>query len=232
MRTYGDHFSFLCVSLLLVMLAFAARTAWAQDGSETSRRQLPPAPARSGDTLVEIPPAQLLAELKRGGYVLYFRHTSTDFSQDDSKSRGYDDCANQRNLTDRGRDEARAIGGAIRALGIPIGKVVASPPCRTMETARLAFGRAEASNEVRGGPIPANDPARYLPLRQLLSTPQPRGENFVIASHGNPFYAVAGAPYLAEGEVAIVRGLGTSRFEIVARIRWNGWEALGSTRSR
>src|SRR5687768_16334248 len=206
LRTFGDHFSFPWFTLLLGILAFGARPALAQDGSATSHRELTPASARSADTLVTVAPAQLLAELKRGGYVLYFRHTSTDFSQDDSKSRGYDDCANQRNLTDRGRDEARAIGAAIRALGIPIGKVVASPPCRSMETARLAFGRAEALNELRGGPIPANDPARYVPLRQLLSTPQPRGENFEIASHGNPFYAVAGAPYLAAGEAAVVRG--------------------------
>jgi hypothetical protein len=47
----------------------------------------------------------------------------------------------------------------------------------------------------------------------------------VISSHGNPFYAVAGAPYLAEGEAAVVRPLGQD-FEIVARVRHNEWRAL------
>jgi broad specificity phosphatase PhoE len=42
--------------------------------------------------------------------VLYIRHTSTDFGQNDAKMTGYEDCANQRNLTDKGRQEARAVG--------------------------------------------------------------------------------------------------------------------------
>src|SRR5882724_6547553 len=56
----------------------------------------------------------LLAKLRQGGYVLFLRHTSTDFSQNDQKMTGYEDCATQRNLTDKGRDEARALGAAIK----------------------------------------------------------------------------------------------------------------------
>src|SRR5512143_2013384 len=87
----------------------------------------------------------LLAALRSGGYILYFRHASTDFGQSDEQMTGYEDCAKQRNLTDAGRAEARAIGEALRDLRIPIGDVRASPFCRTMETARLMFGRAQAS---------------------------------------------------------------------------------------
>src|SRR5438094_737781 len=146
----------------------------------------------------------LLAKLRQGGYVLYLRHTSTDFSQNDSQMKSFEDCASQRNLTDKGRDEARALGAQIKRLRIPIGPVHASPFCRTQETARLAFGRAERTSEARGGPANTNDPTRYEPLRQLLATKPPRGENAVIASHGNPFYALFGPPYLAEGEMAVV----------------------------
>ncbi len=56
------------------------------------------------------PDAALLGELRHGGYVLYLRHASTDFSQNDTKMTSYEDCANQRNLTDKGRVEARAVG--------------------------------------------------------------------------------------------------------------------------
>ncbi len=94
----------------------------------------------------------LLTALRGGGYILYFRHTSTDFGQNDERMTGYEDCARQRNLTDAGRAEARAIGSALRELDIPIGDVLASPFCRTMETARLMFGRAVAAPIVRGGP--------------------------------------------------------------------------------
>jgi hypothetical protein len=165
------------------------------------------------------PGAELLNRLREGGYVLYLRHTSTDFSQNDSRMRSFEDCASQRNLTDRGRDEARAIGEHVKRLKIPIGEVLASPFCRTMETARLAFGKARATGDVRGGPVEA---ARYEALRKLLSSPVPKGTNRVIASHGNPFYALAGPPYLAEGEIAIVKPEG-ERFSVIARISLTDW---------
>lgn len=185
-------------ALLLAALALAS-PAWAQ-----------PAPA-------------LLEQLRAGGYVLYMRHASTDFSQNDARMTSYADCSSQRNLTDKGRDEARAIGEHVKRLGIPIGEVLASPFCRTMETARLAFGKATASNDVRGGPAQAEDPARYAALKKLLSSEVPRGENRVISSHANPFHAVTGPPYLAEGEIAVVRPEGANRFTVIARIRPTDW---------
>jgi hypothetical protein len=165
------------------------------------------------------PSAELFGRLREGGFVLYLRHTSTDLSQNDSRMQSYEDCANQRNLTERGREEARVLGEHVKRLKIPIGEVLASPFCRTMETARLAFGQAIATQDVRGGPVEA---ARYEPLRKLLSSPVPRGTNRVISSHGNPFYALTGPPYLAEGEMAVVRPEG-ERFSVVARIRLTDW---------
>jgi hypothetical protein len=163
--------------------------------------------------------------LRAGGYVLYLRHTSTDFGQNDSQMKSFEDCASQRNLTDKGRAEARSIGEHVKRLGIPIGNVLASPYCRTMETARLAFGKAQAMSEVRGGPVRSDDPKRYDGLRRLLATPPAAGANNVISSHGNPFYAIAGAPYLAEGEIAVVQP-GESGFTVVGRIRLEDWASL------
>ena len=172
------------------------------------------------------PDGSIVERLLEGGLVLYMRHVSTDFTQNDASSRSYEDCANQRNLTDKGRDEARALAAQAKRLGIPVGEVLASPLCRTMETARLAFGNATPMTEVRGGPARPEDPARYEPLRKLLSTSFPRGKNLVIVSHGNPFYALAGPPYLAEGEVAVVQPQGGGRFTVVARIRLEDWPNL------
>jgi len=183
------------------------------------------APAPGAD-----PPAlagpQLLAALREGGLVLYFRHASTDFGQNDEQMTGYEDCARQRNLTDTGRDEARRIGAAIKRLGIPVGEVMASPFCRTMETAQLIFGRAVATAAVRGGPARPETPDRYTELRKLLATPPQPGTDLVIVSHGNPFAAVAGTPYLAEGEAAVIRPLGAQGFLIIARIPKDAWDAL------
>ena len=171
------------------------------------------------------PAPELLKQLRAGGYVLYMRHTSTDFSQNDARMTSFEDCANQRNLTDKGRTEARAVAAHIKRLGIPVGRVLASPYCRTMETARLAFGKAEATQEARGGPARSDDRKRYDALRKLMGT-RLRKENLVISSHGNPFSAVAGPPYLAEGEIAVVRPEGDSKFTVVGRIRLEDWQLL------
>ena len=187
----------------------------------------PPAPGRSALPAKPVSGPELLAGLRKGGYIIYFRHTSTDFSRDDVKSRGDEDCENQRPLTDKGREEARQIGAAFRELKIPVARVLASPRCRTMETAMLAFGRAEPESAVRGGPSAPDHAERYAGLRKLFSTPLILGANLVIASHGNPFYATAGAPYLAEGEAAVVKPMGKD-FEIIARVRYDRWRALAS----
>lgn len=168
----------------------------------------------------------LVAELRKGGYVLYMRHTSTDFSRNDANMASFDDCANQRPLTDKGREEARAIAGHLKRLAIPVGRVYASPFCRTVETAMLAFGKAEKMPEARGGPVRSDDPNRYLGLKKLLGEKPRPGTNSAISSHGNPYYAVFGPPYLAEGELAVVRPGGKTGYEAVARIRLADWEAL------
>jgi phosphohistidine phosphatase SixA len=178
------------------------------------------------------PDVSIIEQLRSGGYVLYMRHASTDFSQNDSASRSYEDCANQRNLTDKGRAEARSVGEHVKRLDIPIGEVLASPFCRTMETARLAFGKARPMAEVRGGPARSDDQARYAPLQKILSTRIEKKENVAIAGHGNPFHAVAGPPYLAEGEIAVVQPEGNGRFRVVARIRLEDWSGLRSAAGR
>ena len=168
----------------------------------------------------------LRTALQHGGYVLYFRHAATDFGQNDESMTGFEDCSKQRNLTERGRADARAIGVAIRRLGVPVSDVLASPFCRTRETAELIFGRARVDTRVVGGPARPDDPERYAALRSLLTTPVAAGANLAIVSHGNPFRALAGEPYLAEGEVAVIEPRGAQGFRIVAKIRADGWAAL------
>jgi len=206
-------------------LAFITWILAAPAAAQQFQQVPPPAAGRSALPATPMSGQQLHSELRKGGYVIYFRHTSTDFSRDDSRSKSDEDCDNQRPLADKGREEARQIGVAFRELKIPIEKVLASPRCRTMEAAMLAFGRAERANEARGGPATPDSADRYLDLRRLFSTPVKPGANLVISSHGNPFYATAGAPYPAEGEAAVIRPLGKD-FEIVARVKHDAWRVL------
>jgi hypothetical protein len=169
-----------------------------------------------------------VSALRGGGFTLYFRHTATDFSQSDARMTTYDACAGQRNLSDEGRAQAREIGAAIRALKLPVGEVIASPFCRTMETGRLMFGRAEPSTVVRGYEGPASANADYTRLVALLASPPPAGTLRMITSHGNPFRAIAGPPHLAEGEAAVLKPDG-GRFVVVARLRREDWPTLVAT---
>src|SRR5438477_3949934 len=64
----------------------------------------------AGAAAAEPTPPEIVSLLKKGGHVLFFRHASTDMSQDDRAMKSYEDCSGQRNLIERGREEARAIG--------------------------------------------------------------------------------------------------------------------------
>lgn len=170
--------------------------------------------------------ADLLAALRGGRYVIYFRHADTDHRQLDVRGQPPEDCSKQRNLTDRGREHARAIGQAIQALAIPIGPVLASPLCRTVETAMLAFGRAERSPGAREpGSAPAGSRERFTELRRLLSTVPPTGANTVIVGHAYPYYSLVGGQYLDEGEAAVVRP-DRAGFQEVVRLGLAQWRAL------
>jgi phosphohistidine phosphatase SixA len=207
--------------VIAALLGLFAVPSAAQTASRSTERSSMPA--------VTLAPTRLLAELRKGGYLLYFRHAATDMSRNDAGMKSYDDCASQRDLIDRGRADARSIGAAVAALSIPVGQVWASPYCRTMETARLIFGRVQALPEARGGPIAPDQPDRYAELRRYFTRPVASGTNMVISSHGNPFISIAGPPYLAEGEMAVVRPRGND-FEVIARVQVQDWAALVAAR--
>lgn len=83
--------------------------------------------------------AEELLQLRDGDVVLY-RHALAPGGGDPPGFR-VGDCSTQRNLSDEGRAQARQIGAALRQrLGtLPVTAVWASPWCRTLDTARLAF---------------------------------------------------------------------------------------------
>ena len=188
-------------------------------------------PLSSPDPAHALAGAALVQALRAGGLTLYFRHTATDFTQSDRAMTTHDECATQLNLSEAGRAQARAIGEAVRALRLPVGDVIASPFCRTMETGRLMFGRAEPSTVVRGYEGTSSANADYGNLAALLASAPRAGTLRMITSHGSPFRAVAGPPHLDEGEAAVLKPAGAG-FVVVARIRRGDWPALVDAASR
>jgi len=103
------------------------------------------------EVLSDVKSAQILIEdIKAGGHILYMRHGITK-RKDKSRSKVLVDlssCGTQRNLTEEGQAQVKRIGGVIKSLGIPIGKVKSSPYCRTKETAKAVFGAYDVDDKL------------------------------------------------------------------------------------
>jgi phosphohistidine phosphatase SixA len=85
---------------------------------------------------VDSDPAEMIARLNAGGHVLMIRHALAPGSGDPANFR-IGDCSTQRNLDNRGRQQARAIGNWLRSKGITSARVYSSQWCRCLETAEL-----------------------------------------------------------------------------------------------
>ena len=128
-----------------------------------------------------------------------------------------DDCSTQRNLTDEGRLHARRVGEAFRARGIIVARVLSSPWCRCMETARLAFGAAEPSPSL--GNLFGRPEARDEQVRQMRALVGERrtGGNLVLVSHGSTISALTGVS-LGTAEMVVVTPSGAGRFTVAGRL--------------
>jgi len=175
----------------------------------------------------------LVDALRQGGYVIYFRHAATDWSQDDrvTAEGGWTSCDPQRmrQLSDQGRAAARRIGDAIRRLDIPIGRVLSSQYCRTRQTAQLmdigpvvptlAIMNMRVADMV-GGPEAVVERAQ----RELGRPPKP-GTNTVLVAHGNLMRAASGA-YTGEAGAGIYAPLGGKEFQLVGLLLPEQWQQL------
>src|SRR5437899_5938444 len=155
--------------------------------------------------------------LRSGGQVILLRHAATDRSFADPPGFRLDDCSTQRNLIEEGREQARRLGEVLRARAVPIGRVLSSQWCRCLETARLAFGRAEPWPPLNAAPRDAErGAARARELRALLATP-PAGGNLVLVTHGfNIRDATGDMP--VEGGLVVFTPLGGDRFTVAGRL--------------
>jgi broad specificity phosphatase PhoE len=129
-----------------------------------------------------------------------------------------DDCNTQRNLTDEGRRDARRLGEAFRARAIPVDRVLSSPWCRCLETARLAFNTAEAwapLGNLFGRPGQSAEQVREM---RALVGERRSGPSLVMVSHGSTIHALTGiSPDPAE--MVVLTPQGDGRFAVAGRMR-------------
>ena len=137
----------------------------------------------------------LLARLRRGGLVLFFRHADTRGEPCDRSFR-VGDRPGQRNISGAGRAQARRIGERLRELGVPVAlPVLAGPVYRARDTAEEAFGadNIAVTNGLLADDFAGDRLGWVLDQHRLLfSAAPPTGTNRVLVGHRTPAIMVAG----------------------------------------
>ena len=144
------------------------------------------------------------AALVEGGHVALIRHGNAPpgYGGDPPGFR-IDDCKTQRNLDELGRQRARALGEAFRRRGVRVDRVLSSPWCRCLETARLmAVGPVETSWAL----VPDREPtagARLRELKEIVSGWRGPG-TLVLVTHAFTVRALMG--FLpTQGEITVLK---------------------------
>lgn len=136
----------------------------------------------------------LLNSLRGGGYILYARHGEATVGIDQPKF-NFLNCVTQRNLSDMGRRQAVYYGNFLHILQVPISyPVIASPFCRTIETAQLAFGWQNLQVDpfwfeiyrLSGNLSNAEQKMILDTLETRLEILPPQGSNKIIIAHSFP----------------------------------------------
>ncbi len=143
------------------------------------------------------------ALLRAGGHVVLMRHAATVPGIGDPEGFALATCATQRNLSEAGRADARRIGEQFRQHRIPVAAVLSSRWCRCLDTARLAFGRAEPAPMIDSMfRDEAADKQRKLgQVRAFLASKREAG-NIVMVTHDVNIQALVGR-YLRQGEFVL-----------------------------
>lgn len=136
----------------------------------------------STDTLAD---EALWQKLQDGRYTVLIRHALAPGVGDPANFR-VEDCSTQRNLNEQGREQSRRLGEAFRSRGIPVGEVRSSQWCRCLETARLAFGRADPWPALNSNYHPgtqAENAGRNRAVSAEIVANPPRGGNRILVTH-------------------------------------------------
>jgi phosphohistidine phosphatase SixA len=193
-----------------------------------------PASAQSAQGMNATGDMEALAQaLRAGGYVIVVRHGATFSNQADTDPFNLANVGKQRNLNDKGKELAKAFGVAIRAAGLPIGKVYTSQFNRAYETAVLAgFKNIETTVDLSEGGLvvtPDENNRRAQALRRMLATVPNKGGNDILITHKPNIIDALGKDWfdVREGEASIFKPEG-GEYRLIARLQMADWPKLAS----
>jgi phosphohistidine phosphatase SixA len=144
------------------------------------------------------------AALSAGGHVALMRHTDAPGGTGDPPGFKLEDCATQRNLSPKGRGEASQIGTRLKAEGIAFEKILSSPWCRCMDTARLLDMGAVEPAPTFSNVVVLREQTETLTdgARALIAGWQGAG-TLLVVTHGANIRALTGISP-ATGEIVVV----------------------------
>jgi phosphohistidine phosphatase SixA len=155
--------------------------------------------------------------LRAGGHVALMRHADAPGGVGDPPGFRVDDCATQRNLSDKGRADAAKIGSRLQSEGIAFEKILSSPWCRCIDTAKLLNLGAVETEATFGNVVVLRDQRETLAAgaRALIAKWTARG-NLLVVTHGANILTLTGVSP-ASGEIVVVKS-GSDRAEPVGRL--------------
>jgi phosphohistidine phosphatase SixA len=155
--------------------------------------------------------------LRAGGHVALMRHADAPGGVGDPPGFRVEDCATQRNLSEKGRADAEKIGSRLKGEGIAFEKILSSPWCRCIDTARLLNLGTVETEATFGNVVVLKDQRQTLTTgARALIAQWKAGGNLLVVTHGANIQALAGV-WLASGEIVVVKG-GSDRAEPVGRL--------------
>jgi phosphohistidine phosphatase SixA len=179
-------------------------------------------------------PAEWIAALKGGGYVIVVRHGATFQDQADTDPLHIENVAQQRQLNDKGIAQAKEMGAALHKLGIPVGSVVTSQFKRAVDTGTLlGFGDVTSTADITEGGLvvtPIENARRTDAMKKLAATVPPAGTNVVLVSHKPNIMDAFGKDWfnVSEGEASVFKPDGNGGFTLLVRVKIDEWAKLAA----
>jgi phosphohistidine phosphatase SixA len=159
------------------------------------------------------------ALLRDGGHVVLLAHAYATGTVDPAAV-DIAKCSTQRNLSDRGKQQARKMGALFAARAAETERVVSSPYCRCLDTAEIAFRDAPERLDALGLPPTDEAAAAAQKAAVLKEVADFSGSgNLILVTHPETIRALAGAS-AREGEAVIVRTEGEG-LHVLGRIVFN-----------
>jgi hypothetical protein len=180
---------------------------------------------------------ELTSMLTTGDFVIVFRHGATDDGQKDVYPFRFDDMTAQRQLSEKGKETARQIGSALKALAIPVGDVFTSKLHRAIEMGELLSGKKvvgldaltdSSAGSASGMANPSGANTKLgLAVRNLVNTAPKTATNTLLVTHKTNFTDAFGkeASDVQEAEAFVYKPSSSGPATFIGRVKAADWSS-------